>query len=388
MITYMLLLNILLCLLGGFNAQEQANTLLKFPTELQPQLYSTKPTLSFDPAGNLWMWAKWGGDEYVSRIKPNGTLELDKVLVHQPSDDYPRYIPGISLVSDRWGNVYFGLSTRRPIEGSSNYEESSIHLFQVTPQGEVRDFFPWPMLEGWGSYLEILPSDTLLILGRDYRNYQNSRWSGRIVKALLDSTGITPIDDRTYAGEGYPQRMVNIPREFRNIYFDWNRGYGFVAELRTRSEAENIELLLLRFDLKRSGNTIPQDSVGRFIWRDYIWRTYEDTWIGRMTFEQYKGSGYILYFSDPEDNSITQVLRLDNLGVPIDPSTLANGGIKEPLNFNRLPETAKQYADYDIWNKLTYKDIIRDSAQVLFWGCDDKGNLYSYRKIKTYGEEQ
>ena len=210
MITCMLLLNILWCLLGGFNPEAQANILLKFPTELQLELYDLGPDLTFDPEGNLWAVADWEGDVYVSLIKPNGLLELDKVPVHQTNDEYSHYLPGIGLVSDRWGNVYFGLSTCRRIEGSSNYEISSFHLFRVSPQGEVQDFFSWPMLETYGSYLEILPSDTLLLLGRDYGTCRNQRWGGRIVKALLDSTGITPVYDRTYAIEEYPQRMINV----------------------------------------------------------------------------------------------------------------------------------------------------------------------------------
>ncbi|MBD3365665.1 hypothetical protein GF359_10675 [candidate division WOR-3 bacterium] len=139
---------------------------------------------------------------------------------------------------------------------------------------------------------------------------------------------------------------------------------------------------MIRFDLRSQQNGIPGEELGSYNWRDYIWRSYEDAWIGRITFAKYAEGGYLLCMPDPSDPSITHILRLDYMGEPVEPSTLEDGVIKNVKKFDKLPSSAKPHVAFDITNKPTYKGIVRNSAQILFWGRDEEGNLHAYRVVR------
>jgi len=261
-----------------------------------------------------------------------------------------------------------------------------MHLLRVTPDGEVNDYYPWPLTSNNGSNFEIIEGDTLCIIGRSHEGYGKDI---RISKAVLDSTGLTPIYDKVYPSQNCGLDLIIWANDYNRNLFDWIRGQAFNAYIRTRAldrynPATPDKLELVLFDLRSAPNSIPSEKLGPYSWRNYVWRTYEDAWIGWISFFPYEGGGYLLCISDPEDRSITHVLRLDHLGEPIDPTTLDNGGKDNVRKFDKLPSTSESYVQLEIWNEPTYKGIIRDSAQVLFWGCDDEGNLYTYRAVRKF----
>lgn len=379
------------------NPEARANTLFDLAATAEPRMFSRVPRLTFDESSNLWMVSEWGTVSpmvcpriYATKIKTNGRVDLERVLAYDPDNSSVgssyRYWP----VCDRWGNLYFGLFTITPIEGTSAKSRSTLHLIRISPEGIVKDYHPWPRMVAEGYSISTLSGDTLIFLGEDAQ----AEWTPngrplRISKVIVDSSGITPVYEKTYDLSKYPRKLIELEGYYEKKILDWNRDTGLYAYIRVESSvtgppAQPDKLHLYKFDMRASDNAITQDSLGVFNWRDYVWRTYEDTWIGWMTFAHHKDGGYLLCIPDPKDRSITHVLRLDSKGEPIDPATLEGGGTKFSLDFDRRPSSAEPLVDFHIWNKPAYKEIIRDSAHVLFWGCDNEGNLYAYRKVKKF----
>jgi hypothetical protein len=388
---YLSLISVLLTLTSFGKASAQAETLLGFVAETQPQMYSRRPQVTLDADGLLWVLADWGGDAYATRINPNGKLDIDKLLVHSTNKDLPDFTMGSTNACDRWGNLYCGVATVRRLPGTSANVISSIHLYRVTPDGDVKDYCPWPKIRQYKHHIEVLPGDTLVLVGTDYESSQLSAWEVdlRIAKALIDENGITPVYDKKYSYGNYPHKILRLPYDYWRNYYDWNRGYGFLPEIRVPYDSEGNEsacnlLTIYRFDLRGSEHSITQDSLGTYAWRDYVWRTYKDAWIGWISFTKHKDGGYVLCIPDPKDRSITHLLRLDRNGEPVDSDNLESGGEKTPAKFDRRPTTINPLVDFKVWTSPAPGVNVRDSAHVLFWGCDEEGNLYAHRQFRSY----
>jgi len=357
--------------IGG--VEEQAETLLGYASETQPALYSRRHELTFDNKGNLWLLADWVNDGCVLRIRPDGKEDLERLLLLDGNLDFWISIANM-MDCDRWGNLYCGLGMAH-VKGNL-YFPGSLHLFRVTPEGETQDYHPWPDMRIYETYMEILQGDTLVLMNYQRSNYDPNDRTCRISKALVDSLGITPVLDKTYSSDNFHPLIVVPPDPFYKTFFDWNRGFSFYIEI-----TDNI-VETLRFDLKSSENSIPWESLDTYNWRNHIWRTFEDTWIGWLTLVDYKDGRYLLCISDPEDRSITHIVRLNHIGEPIVPSTFKNSENKKTKKFDKMPSSAKPYVEFQIWDKPG--GLARDSAQVLFWACDDEGNLYTYRAVRKY----
>jgi hypothetical protein len=217
-------------------------------------------------------------------------------------------------------------------------------------------------------------------MGTEYTERQTGFDPCRISKATIDSTGITPVYEKVYGSKTYPMSLIPSPREYINNFFDWERGVGYRFLFRNPQG----ELTVNRFDFRSSETSVEYDTVGTFAWRNYIWRTYENAPTGRLTFTHFKDGGYVLSLPDPDNSNTTQVLRIDPNGNPLLPENLESGGNKNSLDFDRMPSTVEPNIYFYRWTKRTYRENIPDSAQLLFWGLDNEGTLYSYHKVRKY----
>lgn len=372
--------------------EEQADVLLSYPIKVTPKLYGI-PHATINPQKNLWIVADWENTPLISKLDEQGK---DKILTlpfidttYIPKRGFPVIGPSYNMVSDSKGNLYF--SSFIGWYELEDYHKSTLHLIRVSSEGQVKDYYPWPTMYASDLHMEVLPGDTLLLMGRDASAPKSSGGYGmplRISKALITSNDLTPIYEKSYPWHSFPATIRNGNSTYYMHYFDWERGYGYLAYILADSsilgpKPTPDKLTIMRFDLKSSETTITRDSLGTFNWRNFIWRTYKNAWIGSMTFARYKEGGYLLCIPDPADRSVTHILRLDNLGLPIIPSELEGNGMKSTLAFDRITASVKPYVDFQIWDKPVQMTI-HDSAQVLFWGCDNEGNLYSFRKVRIY----
>ena len=63
-------------------------------------------------------------------------------------------------------------------------------------------------------------------------------------------------------------------------------------------------------------------------WRNYIWRTYKDVWIGEMTYAEHKDGGYCICAPDPEDHTMTHIIRIDEYPIDSQKSKHEKGSIR------------------------------------------------------------
>lgn len=337
---------------------KQAEALFSYVTTPRITLYEWRTMM--DNTDYVWLVGEFPkGEVYCTRIAPNGKKVLD--LIPFPGT----YALGNNPITDRWSNLYIVYSPEYPIK-----------LIRVSAKGEIQNYVLTDKGEGatFEAYLEILPGDTLL-LTQGYHNYC-------VVKCLVTREGLIPLSEA-----GYGSSVALSALQNRDDYYlfipDWEESRGLSTFIWPESAMAVLNLARLKLNPEESWK---YEKLGRFPWRDYIWRSYPDVWIGRMTYARHRDGGYVLCIPDPIDSSSTHLLRLDDNGLLLDPSSLSEGGTYLPRSFTRLPESAKPYVELKVWQKL--KDgcptFEPDSALVVFWGCDDDGNLYAYKKVKKF----
>jgi hypothetical protein len=362
-------LSLLLILFGSFNPEAQADALLNHAIETE--LSASGLLSAIDDSGYVWLVGRFDRKLCVSRIDPEGNLAFDRVPI--PTGDFST---GEQLIFDRWDNAYFIFNN--DVGGNPGL----VNLVRITPEGQAEDRYPWRVKQlPHPYYMVILPGDTLVTYAQAYSGpgeISVRPWTFQIGKVHL-----------TVDGYGATQQTFHKMGEFPiiiGVYFDdtqsipeWNEGWSIVAYLRSAS------LSLYRQHLTAESN-YSVDTIGTYAWRDYVWRTYSDTYIKRLTFTKHKDGGYILCLFNPEDRSTTHVLRLDEDGVPIDPSELKSGGSRSAKAFKNLPPSSDPYVDLQEWYHFNpnTRRVVDDSVHVIFWGCDDEGNLYAYRKVKKF----
>jgi len=363
-------LSLLLILFVSFNPEAQADALLNYFTR-EPRFYSDGSLTAIDNSGYLWLVGNWDYDLCVSRIDPEGNLAFNRVPI--PAG---RFSIGEQLIFDRWDNAYFIFNN--DVGGNPGL----VNLVRITPEGQVGNDYPWRVEQlPFPHYMAILPGDTLVTYAQAYPGP-----GGSIVRIGTYQIGKVHL---TVDGYGAAQQTLHKLEEFPiiiGVYFDdtqsipeWNEGWSIVAYLRSAS------LSLYRQHLTAESN-YSVDTIGTFSWRDYVWRTYSDTYIKRLTFARHKEGGYILCLFDPANPSITHVLRLNEDGVPVEPSELKSGGKRSAKALKNLPPYVEPYVNIQKYQHPDPKirKIVDDSVHVIFWGCDDEGNLYAYRKVKRF----
>ncbi|MBN2380069.1 hypothetical protein JXM67_09745 [candidate division WOR-3 bacterium] len=355
------LLNILWCLLGFGKAEAQADALLSrfiTTTEVCMSDYAS----AIDDLGYLWFVWNDGDNNYALRFNRNGKVALEKTSLPEAG-----YV-GPIVLTDRWCNAYFTLG---------GWGGSSCILGRISPTGEIEVFSSWlPNLGSVAAYMEIIPGDTFWIVGDGIRTKDCE-----ISKGLITPEGITPVSK-----EIHPETIVLRNLMYRDEYtvalIDFENRIG-----RTYFPVRD-KLYQHTYSLDDY-----EHEEREYRLRDYIWRSYTDIWINRSICAPHKDGGYSLCIKDPFDTTTTHIVRLNENRELVDPSTLSGGGVYSARSFDRLPRNTKAYAALEV--KILGKEIngqyymhAPDSACVIFWGCDDEGNLYAYQKVKRYGEEQ
>ncbi|MCK4334315.1 hypothetical protein KAX06_05980 [candidate division WOR-3 bacterium] len=350
-------LSILLILFVSFNPEAQADALLSLVTT--PTIELTDSRTAFDNTGHLWLIHLWGKEHYASRLAPNGKWALDKVPIP------PIFQLGQDVVCDRWGNAYFDYFPKR---------EKPPSIMRVTPEGKITDYAPWPTDTKYSLAKYIVPGDTLFVVGDDWYS-----WDNRTAKALLTRDEMIPLTEDIHSkNESKALDYLKLGSIYDEVILEWSKGWGIKTII---IKGETKDLHVRRINLKPDDYTAEETRV--YPWRNYIWRSYTDAWIRWMTLTRHKDSGYILCIPDPDDSTTTHLLRLDKDGVPIAPAELKDGGARSARSFGRLPDEAEKHVYFKTWIK--YNPLLApDSALVQFWGCDDEGNLYAYRKVKRF----
>jgi len=350
----------------------QAETFMNYVSDLR----EPSPLLGFDNSGNLWTMYKLKTGYHLSIINPRGKHILEKV----PLGFGAGYSTYPFVVFDRWDNAYFMIADPgHPMHYVSH--GMLFHLLRITPEGEIQDYYPWPEINADPlSYIEVLPSDTLLVVG------SYGRPIARLNKAVIEEEGLTNLvveeHNLSKAFHAFSPRLFNS-----TIVVEWENDRALTAGMAPHRTSPGLGPD--KIGLAWSYLTPPYDEVSyeSYSWRDYVWRSYPDTWIDNLTLTPHKDGGYSLLIPDPKDRTTTCVLRLDEDGVPIDPSILKHGGEHSARSFARLPSSAKPYAYFtlDCGDK---KATVREAyVRISFWGCDDKGNLYAYRQLRKYPSE-
>jgi len=359
----------LFIVLGTGSLEKQADALLSYIVEDSLSRHETR--VGVDNKGNIWLVDNYQGKVQVTRITRSGKPKPEKVAVFEASKTQL----GNQLVFDDFNTLAFTLAG-----GSSIGELTPLYLFQITKKGIIRSYDYWPFVPFKRNYLERLPADTLLIVGGQVK--------GEVVvsKGVFTKDTILPAQDTTYLMEDLSMLNVGSQRDYYRSIIDWNKGWGLRADIQWYSShmetgPENVSLAALNLG---SDGDYTIEHLGIYSWRNFIWRTYEDAWMRYLTFSKYRDGGYIMAISDPKDRSNTHLVRLDDEGIPIDPATLEDGGSFSSLPFKRLPSNTQPHADISMWGRIAE---VPDSAHLILWGLDKKGNLYSFRKVDIFSSE-
>ncbi|NLI97832.1 hypothetical protein GX441_04130 [bacterium] len=359
------------------NAKSQAEVLLSCLTQTDPMLYSSLE--DFDASGNLWFISKVGKNLYATKISPKGELIFSKILLFTSPKNQRVNIGTSRITFDRWENAYFLFSS----DESDNSSED-LHFIRVSSNGVFNDYYPWPRLANASSYKTVLPGDTLMLIGSEMltssTKIEEFRWV--MHKALLDQTGLTPISQETYDYRLYPYHIMWTGR-YGAVFTDWIRRFGLNARIKVNPHESNDrsgEIDLIKLDLNIPHQNTSEPLIDTFSWRKYIWRTYQNACIGYMTFAPFKNEGYVLYIPDPDDSTLSHAILFDTNFVLLEPSELKGGGSRYPKNFDLLPTDAERHSSFR-WRRDCYGNLIE--AQVLFWGSDNYGNLYTFKKMNT-----
>ena len=203
-----------------------------------------------------------------------------------------------------------------------------------------------------------------------------------LCKVKLHKNDFIPVVDEVKDYRDFPTSLA-FKHRYANSLTNWSQGWGTFAMIykyvnKPDKGPDNLHLIELDLMFRNEGTENEPREIYR--WRDYIWRTY-DVRIGSMFFAPYEDEGYVLYIPDPEDPDIAHSIRLDEKGVPMEPSDLKGGGNRSPRDFDRIPSGSERHSSFQCWYDY-FSEL--DSARVSFWGSDDKGNLYTYQKIKQF----
>lgn len=352
-------LNVILLFLGSYvDPVAQARVLL----ENIPNLYmEVDAPIAFDSSGSLWIAAIKKDGIHVTRVDRMGSVVLEKLIrEYDPIQDQILGFFNTTMVCDRWNNAYFMYGSIR---------ECSEHLVRVTPHGNVEDYSPWPGIYSLnGDYIGIIPSDTLILVGRKYLP-DVSLWKRqiRVARAVLGPEGLTTLSTTDYDPKSLYAGLLRCNPGMIN----WKEGWGYGAGV------EDSKLSLAHFGITNPNVKL---SFQELPFNDYIWRTYDDTRLPAEGLTAYKDSGYILWVPDPATRSSVHAVRIDSEGNPVLSSQLRDGGSKSSRNFKNLPSDAEPHASFRVYQHGSGLD----SAQVIFWGADSDGNMYNYYDVKRY----
>lgn len=358
-------------LIGG--AEAQAEALFSFVTEPKVTMYKWRTVI--DDSGYVWVLNNWDHALFASRISPEGERVLDQIPLMPPPDGPISQELGRVILPDRWCNVYFSYYIDNNIEIGPSY------LGQITSSGEVHHYRTWfEDVDIRFPHMEILLGDTLMIIGK------MGHVDNQIVKASMQPGELSLI-----SSELVPRsKSLTIIRNhgyYVDSYSDWERGWGFIASLFGGNNPDLIfqELSYGTLDLKPAdGYSVGEKTT--ILWEDYVWKTYPDVFTGQLAIIPYRGGGYSLLIPDFIDSNTTHILRLNEEGIPINPSGLEGGGTLNPRPYDSLPSGFQPHVYFHDWVK--YRVLSPDSAMVVFWGCDDEGNLYATTFYKRFfGED-
>lgn len=375
----------LFLLLSAANYKAQADALLDYAVAEAAELRDWR--LASDSEGGLWIASNNGGDLYISRITPEGKPGFESVLIEDTLDVRLEN----QIAFDRRGNAWLVSQVENQIlpdePGVTDTitplkpgEGSLASLARVTPGGEVKIFATWPELSPIRNYVAALPGDTLLIIGV---GGTNSAW---VSKWLITEQGLSPAGELDYyygPHALFSASSSGSQRDYSQNFLDWSKGTGLRAEIYWFHSYEDRgpdKLNLYHLSLRPEDN-FSFKNLGVFNWRNYVWRTCKDTWIRYMTFSSSSDGGWVLAIPDPDDRSLTHLVRLSEQGIPLNPDSLKLGGGRQPRSIKRLPGRTLPQFDLAIWRGKGQKP---DSARVLIWSMDAEGNLYAFRKIRKY----
>lgn len=343
------------------------------------QPYDTR--LGFDNANNIWLVYISKQSIYSCHIDPQGDAQIQDLNTYTLKEWGTVNISSHFLVVDRWNNAYFTFNTSL-YEDVTSIPPSRQHLVRVTPEGSVKDFFPWPELSPYTNpYLEVLHGDTLYMLG-EYKLTFNCVQ----VRMHLTKTGAEPVEEIIRGYAALPYSLTQLTKD-NTALVQWDKGWSLgVSQGSNPTTNEELEGIWIGRQQLIYHDDSMHTRVGGYPWRDYVWRTYRNTWVPAISLAHYKNEGFVLVLPDPKDPSTAHMLRLNPSGEPISPSELDDGGNRIPKHLEKLPPEFKKYADLN-WKLVFNENIgryVNDSARVCFWGLDTEGNLYAYSKVRTY----
>jgi hypothetical protein len=191
------------------------------------------------------------------------------------------------------------------------------------------------------------------------------------------------LKDTFYEYGNFSLNNIGSSRTYYRSILDWKGLKGLRGDIYwyASSETQGPDKLTLYTLSLSEADSFRMQEIDTYPWRDYVWRTYPGTWIRYMTFAVHEDGGYTLALPDPEDRSVTQILRLDAEGIPVDPVLLDEKGTQVPVSLKKMPQDVEIQVDISFWKS---PELELDSAHVVFWSLDNKGNLYWHREVKSY----
>lgn len=360
---------------ASWNPEAQADNLLL-------QDLSTETALSFDNDNHIWVVNRSPSGLDAYRVDPQGQTKLNTTI---NTGDIAGFVyHDKCMVVDRWNNLYFTFNINAFSQsGGIGFDRLPYHLVRVTPEGAVKDFFPWPSLSAEvPPYLAIVPDDILYIQGQDESNKKETTYRQIKIKLRRDET--KPIQEDVKTSDRLPLALC-ARDNWQTHYVMWNNDWALLlsktSSPKTKEDQEGI--MFSRTSLDYAGQEMYK-TIGTYAWRDYIWRTYHNTWIPDMTIATYKDEGFVVVLCDPKDSTTTHMIRLNLAGEPLNPSELDDGGNRLIKPFDRIPVESKKYAYVSLKSIYESRNAsFIDTARVSFWGLDNEGNLYALSKFRT-----
>lgn len=368
--------NLLLLTLLTLNPKAQADAILDVVGQMDmvPDVYH----IALDSADHLWFVEQTRGSLYAWRFDTKGKSVIDNLQVGQKKENVTCLRMDSELLCDRFNTcwfVYSGLTDADSVE--------TIYLARLTPDGMLGSHSPWEKTQRYHHYLD-LADDTLIVMRTNIleRSFYDYVYFTRI--ALTEDNYHYAFDTSYTRNDLALVNIVNTSRskDFSQAYLDWAGGRGLRAEIywyREHPDRGPLRVHISGLHLTPAENFLIEGPQ-TYAWLDYEWRTYKKAWMRHITFSPHEDGGYILCLPDLDDRSITHMLRLDFAGVPVDPDSLAGGGRARAKPFKKLPHRSQAYADVVIYQT----DGKLDSARVLYWGVDEGGSIYSFRRVREY----
>jgi len=372
----MTVLTIFLALVSS-SLERQADALISYATKPDSKLYGSLE--GFDNSGNLWMAYEWKDNLYLSVISPSGEWIIkSKLLLDFDGADLG--LSASKFVFDRWNNAYFSFVVLK--HGS---ESIDLRVVRVSSKGDITDYSPWPELAyRFPAYMTILPNDTLMVLGYSLLG-DLGEYLWHLSKVLIGENGeFIPVVDLIKPHGKLPHNLGYDKLPYTTILTNWSKGWAIYAAMTLDIESSNYDPDLLRIkDIDISFHDDVDSCTlyrNEYKWRDYIWKTFK-AYTPELFFAPYKDEGYVLYIPDARNRELTHSIRFDKNGELIEPSELKGRGRFRPRSFTKIPSDSKKYCDFQWWRD-SYLNL--DSVRVVFWGSDNKGNLYVYQKKQQF----